>query len=495
MNTRREAAFDLVVLGGGAGGLTVLERASAAGLRVALVERDRPGGECTYYGCVPTKTLVTTAKLLHQIRRAGDFGLMVPDVRADLKEIMAHKDHVVAAISANGSFEPWEERGVRTFRAAGRFASAHELHLCFADGRAETLRAERFVIATGSEPAVPTSPGLREAGYLTNKEMVALAELPEHLVVIGGGPEGVEFGQVFGRFGARVSILETAGHILAKEDEEVACLLQAYLEEEGIEIVCGAEVQSVSRERGKRVVHVAHEDGERREVRGDVVLVAVGRRATTAALNLAAAGVDVDEEGWVRVDDELRTSVPHIWAVGDVTGSLKLTHVAEYQARVAVDAILGTPGAPRADYRVVPWATFTDPPLGRVGMTEAEAREAGHAIAVGRMVFDESERARMMNEARGLVKIVTECDTGQILGASVLGPSGDELIHELALAMHTRTPVAEMFNTVHAYPTLSQTVRSCAEQAAGAATPSVIHRTVNVPLPSGGPPLSASRHM
>lgn len=480
MSTQDASTFDLIVLGGGAGGLTVVDQALQAGLRVALVERDRPGGDCTYYGCVPTKTLLTTAKLLHQMRRGADFGLPAIQVTPDFGSVMAHMRTIVAEVSANGSFQPWEERGVHTFVGAGRFVSKRELVVRSRDGHEATIRGGKFVIATGSEPEVPSIRGLRDVGYLTNVDMLALTELPRHLIVIGGGPIGVEFAQLMRRLGSDVTIVELKGHILPREDEEAALLLQECLADDGVRIVCGTDVADVRADRDQKVVTVVHEhehatdEDRRREVRGDAILVATGRRATTTALNLDAAAVRMDEDGWIEVDDRMRTSAANVWAVGDVVRGPKFTHLADYHARIAVHAILGRPGDLRADYRVLPWVTFTDPELGRVGLTEAEAIEAGHRVAIGRTSFADVERAKIQNETRGTVKIVAERGTGQILGATVLGPSGGELIHELALAMRMRIPVAEVFHTIHAYPTLSEAVRWAAEQAASVATPSAL---------------------
>ena len=277
------------------------------------------------------------------------------------------------------------------------------------------------------------------------------------------------------RLGSAVTIVELKGRILPREDEEAALLLQACLAEEGVGVVCGTDVAGVRGDDDGKVATVVHEHDHatdadrRREVRGDAILVATGRRPTTGELNLGAAGVRTDEDGWIEVDDRMRTSAANVWAVGDVVGGPSFTHLAEHHAGVAAHAILEKAGDRRADDRVLPWVTFTDPELGRVGKTEAEAIEAGHHVAVGRASFADVERAKIQRETRGIVKIVAECGTGQILGASVLGPSGGELIQELALAMRMRVPVAEVFDTIHSYPTLSEAVRRAAEQAASAA--------------------------
>jgi pyruvate/2-oxoglutarate dehydrogenase complex dihydrolipoamide dehydrogenase (E3) component len=245
VSNRDAETFDLIVLGGGAGGLTVVDQANQAGLRVALVERDRPGGDCTYYGCVPTKTLVTTAKLLYQMRRSVEFGLPPVAVTPDFGAVMAHVRRVIAEVSANGSFQPWEDRGVRPFVGEGRFVTNRELVVRLQDGREQTIRGEKFVIATGSRPEVPAIRGLPAVGYLTNVDMVALSELPRRLIVIGGGPIGVEFAQVMRRLGSEVTIVELKGRILPREDEEAALLLQACLADEGVRIVCGTDVAEV----------------------------------------------------------------------------------------------------------------------------------------------------------------------------------------------------------------------------------------------------------
>lgn len=453
--------FDAVVIGAGAGGLTALDELLGAGKRVAIVERHKPGGDCNYWGCVPTKTLLRSAKVAHLARRARDYGIEVGDVRVDFAAVQRRKRAVVDDVSGGGKWDHFWQRGATVYQDSARFVGERTVRV-----GDETITGDAVVIATGSVPAKPPIPGLDRPEVITNVEAVDLPAVPQRLVVIGGGPIGIEFAQLYHRLGSRVVVLEVFGHILPKEDEEVARRLQAYLEGEGIEIHCVAKVQRVEGRDGRACV-VADCGGAVEEFPADTVLVATGRRAMTAELDPAKAGVRTDERGWVVVDEYLRTSAPQVWAVGDCVGGLMFTHMADYMGRIAGHNILH-PEAPRAvDYRVTPWATFTDPALGRVGLTEAEAVQAGHDVVVGRLEWGDLERAKMEGETKGLVKIVAERATKKILGASVLAPSGDDLVAEVALAMRAGLTADDVFWTIHAYPTFSEAIRWSAGRAAG----------------------------
>jgi mercury(II) reductase len=446
------ADFDLVVVGAGAGGLTAAAEAKKKGISVAIVEKDRPGGDCSYYGCVPTKTLIHSAKVLHYIRRAADFGLPKLEVEPDFARVMAHKDKIVDEITAKGSWEPWQEQGFVVFKGTGEFISPNEVSV-----NGEVVRGRRLVVATGTEPSLPPVEGLEEIGYITNVEAVALRSLPRRLIVLGAGPIGLEFAQMFTRFGSRVTVVEMLEQVLPKEDPEVAGLLRQYLEEEGVVVHTSARVRRVERDGDVKVV-VADKDGAELRVQGDELLVATGRRPSTEGLGLHRAGV-ATEKGWVVVDDTLRTTAPHIWAVGDCTGKFLFTHMADYHGRIVAHNMFADGAAvKRVDYRVVPWVTFTDPELARVGLTEKEAQEQGLNPKVARLNFSDIERAHMMLESKGMIKVVAGEDN-KILGATVLGPHADDLIHEFALAMKAGVASSEILAMIHAYPTLSEAVR------------------------------------
>lgn len=444
--------FDLVVIGTGGGGLTVAAEAKKRGISVALVGNDRPGGDCSYYGCVPTKTLIHTAKVLQYIRRAPEYGLPEVEVQPRFDQIMAHVNQMVDEITAGGSWEPWEKQGFTVYRGTGKFISPHEVAV-----NGHRIRGEKIVIAVGTEPAVPPIEGLEEAGYITNVEAVALKELPRRLLVLGAGPIGLEFAQLFSRLGSLVTLVEMEDQLLPKEDPEIADLLREYLEEEGVQVYTRARVERVEVE-GETKLATAVRENQTFCLQADEILVAVGRRAPIEKLALENAGVR-EEKGWIAVDSTMRTSVPHIWAVGDCTGKFLFTHVADYQGRLVAHNLFCKDGeAKEVDYRVVPWVTFTDPELARVGLTEEEAREHGLKVQVGRLKFSDVERAHLMREQRGMIKVVVD-EEKRVLGATVLGPHGDELIHEFALVIKAGLKTHDILSMIHAYPTLSEGVR------------------------------------
>ena len=445
--------FDLVVVGTGAGGLTAASEAKKRGISVALVEKDRPGGDCSYYGCVPTKTLIHTAKVLHTIRRAHEYGLPKIDIEPDFAEVMAHKSRIVEEITAKGSFEPWRKAGYEVFQGAGRFTSDHEVSV-----NGATVRGEKIVVAVGTEPLVPPISGLSEAGYMTNVQTVALKSLPKRVAVLGGGPIGMEFAQMLTRFGSQVTVIEMLDQILPNEDQEVATRLQGYLEEEGIKVHTRSMVKRAEKEGDTKVLVADGDNGEFR-VEADEILVAAGRRPQTDGLGLENAGVETEERGWVKVDDTLRTTTENIWAAGDCTGKYLFTHVADYHGRIIAHNMFSDNGpAMRADYSIVPWATFTDPELAHVGLTERDAKAKGIEVRTAKMDIGDIERAQMMLEQKGMIKVVTDQDT-KILGATILGPRADDLIHEFAIAIKAGMKSHDILEMIHAYPTLSEAVR------------------------------------
>jgi pyruvate/2-oxoglutarate dehydrogenase complex dihydrolipoamide dehydrogenase (E3) component len=444
--------FDLIVIGTGSGGLTAAAEARKKGISVALVEKDRPGGDCSYYGCVPTKTMIHTARVLQYIRRAPEYGLPAVEIRPRFEQIMAHTNQMVDEVTAGGSWEPWEKRGFTVYQGAGKFLSPHEVEV-----NGDRISGDKIVIAVGTEPAVPPIEGLAEAGYITNVEAVTLKELPRRLLVLGAGPIGMEFAQMFTRFGSLVTVLEMEDQILPREDPEVAGFLRGFLDEERVSIHTGITVEQVYQEGGTRFVTGLQGD-RTLNFQTDVILVAAGRRAPLEQLALKKAGVK-EEKGWIAVDDTLRTSVPHIWAVGDCTGKFLFTHVADYQGRLVAHNLFASPRqAKRVEYQVVPWVTFTDPELAHVGLTEQQAQDHGLKVQVGRLNFSDVERAHLMREQRGMLKVVAGEDR-RILGATVLGPHADELIHEFALAIKAGLKTHDVLSMIHAYPTLSEAVR------------------------------------
>lgn len=438
---------NLVILGGGAGGLVVASVAAQLGLKVTLIEKaDKLGGDCLHYGCVPSKTLIHAARVASLMRRGSEFGLPACDVKVDLGKVADHVQSVIERIQVHDDPERFRSYGCEVIFAAASFIDSHKVQV-----NDEVIRGRRFVIATGSQPFIPPIEGLEEAGYLTNENLFSLRDLPARLVVLGGGPVGLEMAQAFARLGSHVTVVERLPHLLPQEDPEVADTLKAQLESEGLIIHTTTAVERVSREGDTTQVGCS----EGLVIETDALLVAVGRRPVVDGLGLDVAGVVHSAKG-IPVDRRQRTSQKHIFACGDVCGPYPLTHMAEYQAGIVIsNAIFRVPK--KTDYRVVPWVTYTDPELARVGMTEQQARDKGIEPEVLRFPFQDIDRAITDRETSGLAKLVVH--KGKILGASILGPHAGELIHEIVLAMKTGAGIGDISATIHAYPTLAQVNR------------------------------------
>ena len=454
--------FDLLVIGGGSAGLKAARTAAKMGRRVALAEERELGGECFWAGCVPTKAMVRVADVWHLVRRAGEFGMEVDVRRADFRDAMAYKERAVHAVGGGGDPDAGLGRlGVRYFHARATFCDPNVVQI----GR-DVVRAENILLATGTIPFVPHIDGLEETGYITNREAVALERLPKSLLVLGGGPIGLEFAQVFRRFGAEVTVVELGPQILPTEDAQVAELVTGYLREEGIRIMTEAQAVSVSkRQDGKAMVVRSGETAETLVV--EEILVATGRAAAVGDLDLESAGVDHSQRA-ITSNEFLRTNQPHIWAAGDCAGGYLFTHVASYEGKLAAENMFGDNPRPY-DPRVVPRATFVDPEVASIGYTETGAIKAGLDISMQTFSFADLDRAILYGEARGLVKLVIEVKTGQIAGGHIVGPHASSVIQEVVLAMQHRLPVTAIAETMHAYPSFPEAV-----EAAALSTPSYV---------------------
>lgn len=454
-----EKEYDLIVIGSGAAGSTAATTAARLGKRVALIERDKLGGTCLNYGCDPTKTLLHTAHLLHQARHASTLGLRIPKAEADWAEVQAHVRQVQETIRG-GTPEQGRAgivaQGIDLFMGEAMFTSPHEIRV-----NGETLRGERFVIATGTVPFVPDIEGLSEAGYITNVEAVSLPELPKRLVVIGCGPIGLEFAQLFSRFGVQVVVLERGKEPLPREDRELAMALCSLLTAEGIRLELGSEMRcgKIS-ERGK-VIHIHGQEGKHEDLVTDQLLVAVGRRPALGALNLEAAGVHYTEEG-ITTNATLRTNVPHIWAAGDITSQYQFTHVASDQGELVAHNVFAQKPL-EFDDRVIPWVTFTDPELARVGWSEADLQKAKIEYRVGRVNFDKLDRAIANHQTSGSVKLLADAD-GKLLGGHILGANAGDLIALVVYAMRFGLTVKMLAEAMLPYPTMAEAVRWAATQ-------------------------------
>jgi pyruvate/2-oxoglutarate dehydrogenase complex dihydrolipoamide dehydrogenase (E3) component len=450
------AEHDLIVIGGGTAGLVTSAGAAGIGARVALIEQDRLGGECLWTGCVPSKALIACARAAHGVYTARRFGVDVPAVGVDFGRVMQWVHEAQRRIEPHDSPERFRSLGVEVVRGTARFVGERTLRV---DGR--VMSAKRVVIATGSKPAVPPIDGLSDVPFFTNETIFSLERQPETLLVLGAGPIGLELAQAFARLGTTVRVLEAAPQLLPREDEELAGLLGGQLAAEEVEILLDTTVTRVSREGRTMRLSARRGDGTPVMVEGDTLLVATGRVSNVALLETENAGVETGKSGVV-VDERLRTTGGGVWAAGDVTGGLRFTHVADYQARLVVRNAF-FPLASKADYSAVPWVTFTEPELAHVGLTEREARERhGDGVRVWKRRFDDVDRAMADGEPHGMVKLVTD-RKGKILGGHILGHGAGNLIGEVVLAMNHGIPAGKLGNTIHAYPTYPEAIKQAAE--------------------------------
>ena len=435
---------DVVVIGGGPGGLVIASVAGQLGLRVTLIEKsEHLGGDCLHSGCVPSKTLINSARLAHRMRHAAQLGLTDCDPEIDINRVLDRVDSVIARIQLHDDPERFRRYGCDVRFGAARFLNPHEISV-----NEEVIRSKRFVIATGSQPLVPPIPGIAEVGYDTNETIFKRRELPPRLAVIGGGPVGIELAQAFARLGSRVTIVEAADRILPVADSEVSAVLRQVLEDEGITLQLSCQVENARRDGDSRQLFLTNGAS----VECERILVAAGRRPAVFGLGLDEAGVEHNAKAVV-VDARLRTSQRHIYAVGDVCGPYQFTHMAEYQAGIVLASLLFR--VPRkVDYRVIPSVIYTDPEAAQVGLTEEEAQAQGIRYEIARFPINEIDRAITDGNDEGFIKILIA--RGRLAGASLVSAHAGELIHELALAMQVKAKAGDISRLIHAYPTLSQ---------------------------------------
>jgi len=444
--------FDAIVIGTGQAGPSLAVRLAGKGRKTAIIERKRFGGTCVNVGCIPTKTLVASARAAYVARTAADFGVVIDgSVRVDMPKVKARKDAIVA--ESTGNVEKWLRRtsNVTVIEGHARFAGPHLVEV----GQRQ-LEAPEIFINTGGRPTIPKIEGLEKIDFLTSSGMMDLDLLPEHLIVLGGSYIGLEFAQMYRRFGSRVTVVEMNPRLVAREDPEVSQGLQAILEREDITVRLNAEcVRLEKRDRGV-AMHVSCED-EPREIVGTHLLVAVGRVPNTDDLGLDRAGVATDARGFIKVDDQLATNVPGIWALGDANGRGAFTHTSYNDYEIAAANLLDHDPRRLSD-RFPVYALFTDPPLARAGMTEAEARASGRPVLVGRRPMARVGRARERGETQGFMNVLVDADTKKILGAALLGIEADEAIHCIIDVMNAGVPYTAISRAVHIHPTVSELI-------------------------------------
>jgi pyruvate/2-oxoglutarate dehydrogenase complex dihydrolipoamide dehydrogenase (E3) component len=443
-------AFDAIVIGTGQSGPSLAHRLAGAGMRVAIIERYRFGGTCVNTGCTPTKTLVASAYAAHMARRAGEYGVMIDGaISVDMKKVKERKDYVLG-FSTRGI-----ERGLRSnpsitvYKGHGHFTGPRAVQV-----GDDTLTAPRIFINVGGRAVVPDIPGLKDVTYLTNSSLLDIDFLPPHLLVVGGSYVGLEFAQVFRRFGSKVTIFEMAPRLIPREDEDVSAAIVDILQSEGIDLRLGVKGMRIAK-RNDGIAVTPDFDTGKREVVGTHLLLAVGRRPNTDDLGLKEAGIATDKKGFIQVDDQLRTNVPGVWAMGDCNGRGAFTHTSYNDFEIVAANILDNDPR-RVSDRITAYNLYTDPPLGRAGMTEADVRKSGKPALMAKMAMANVSRAFEKGETQGFMKILVDRDSRQFMGASILGVGGDEVIHVILDMMYAKAPYTVMQRAVHIHPTVSE---------------------------------------
>ena len=441
--------FDAIIVGAGQAGPPLAGRLTRAGQKVAVIERKLVGGTCVNYGCIPTKTLVASAHAAQTARRGAEYGVGTGEITVDMAKVKTRKDKIV--LGDRSGVESWLEGmdGCTFIRGHARFEDAHTISV---DGR--VLEADKIFLNVGGRAVAPDMPGLSEIDYMTNVGILELDTVPEHLVIIGGSYIALEFAQMYRRFGARVTVIEKGPRLTSREDEDVSATIKEILEGEGIAVVVDANaIQFTKRDNG---FDVLPRDGAE-PITGTDLLVAVGRQPNTDDLGLGKAGVHTDDRGYIVVDDQLRTNVDHIWAMGDCNGRGAFTHTSYNDFEIVAANLLD--GIPRrVSDRITTYALYIDPPLGRAGMTVDQVRKSGRKALVGKRPMTRVGRAVEKGETQGFMKVVVDADTDEILGAAILGVGGDEVIHAILDVMSAKAPCITLSRTMHIHPTVSELV-------------------------------------
>jgi len=438
--------YDLIIIGGGSGGLSAAAGAAKFGAKVALIEKNKMGGECLWTGCVPSKAIIRSAEVAHLLRTAKEFGLETGKTKFNFSKVINRVQKVIKNIEPHDSPKRFRKLGVDVFFGSPAFLNKHEI----AVGK-KILRGKKFIISTGSRPYEFPIPGLKEAGYLTNENIFTNKKFPKTFLVIGGGPIGAEMAQAFARLGSKVHIFDRGEHILSKEDKDVSLVVEKVFKQEGINVLTKTEILKVGRKGKKKVIYFKHR-GKKKSIAGDEILLAIGRAPNIEGLNLKGIGVKYDKRK-IHVNARLQTSVSNIFAVGDVKGGYLFTHMASYEAGIALmNTLFKLPT--KADYSIVPWATYVDPEVAHVGLQEYEAKDKGLDYLVLKHPFKDVDRAQTEGEIEGFVKVITD-KKGHILGVTIVGPKAGELLAEYVLAIRKKLKIQDIFKTIHTYPTLS----------------------------------------
>lgn len=450
--------YDAIIIGSGQAGKPLAMALARAGWKTALIERAYIGGTCVNYGCTPTKTMFNSARVAYLARRGADYGVHNGAVTVDMVEVRRRKQDIVESFRNGGLKAIKKTDNLNLLTGEAKFNGQHEIEVQLSDGGTRILTAEKIFINTGGRAVVPEIEGLKDVATLDSTSIMELDELPEHLLVIGGGYIGLEFGQMFRRFGSRVTIAHRGGQLLDREDADVAEEVAKILQEDGIEVLLHAEARRVKKE-GNSIHLIAQTPQGEQTLSGSHLLVAAGRTPNSEQLNLSAAGVEADKQGFVKVNHRLETKVGGVYALGDVKGGPAFTHISYDDFRIIRTNLLQG-GDATTEGRLVPYTVFIDPQLGRVGMSESEAREKGLNVRVAKLPMSHVARAIEMSETRGFIKAVVDADTKQILGAAVLGVEGGELMAMLEIAMMGKVPYTALQDAIFAHPTLAESLNN-----------------------------------
>lgn len=463
-----ELEYSLIVIGAGAGGLVVAIGAAKAGKKVLLIEKGHYGGDCTNFGCIPSKALIASAHIAQAIRTSDEFGIHLKEKAFDAQSALSRVRGIVSQIREEEEPDKLAKHGVETLTGKAHFIDSHTLEVFFEGGGSQKVTGENIVLAVGSHPVIPDIKGLEETPYLTNETLYDLKEIPESLAVLGGGPIGCEMAQAFHRLGSKVSIIQRSGRLLKKEDPEAGERIRECMEKEGVRVFLDCQTNSITQESNK--IHLAllnKKSDEHKSLSVDKVLVSVGRKPSVSGLALDKAGVELGQRGEIEIDAYGRTSQKHIWAVGDCNGIAIFTHMAENQARGVLKNLLVAPLKFKLDLKqAIPRCTYTDPEVAGVGLTEGEAKElyGSSKLAIYHVPFSQVDRAITASRTEGFVKIVTKKWSSRILGATVVGERAGEMLQEISLAMQQGIPLRKLAGLIHPYPVYSLAIRKAADQ-------------------------------
>jgi dihydrolipoamide dehydrogenase len=454
--------IEVVIIGGGLGGYVAAIKAAQLGLKVVLVEKDKLGGVCLNWGCIPTKALVSTAELLNNLQRAGEFGIQVKDYSFDFPAIMKRKDMITKRLTS-GVEQLMKANRVKVIKGEGQIIEPGTVEVTVTAGEKEMIKSKNIMIATGSKVMRLPIPGIDNEGVITSDGALSLSELPSRMVIIGGGVVGIEFAGIFKALGVEVTVVEMLPRILLPIDEEIALRLTQVLKRKGIEILTDCKVKEIKKNNQNLEVLISTNHGEEK-IETEKVLLAAGRVPELGNIDVQRLGIELDK-GAIKVDEKMSTNIPGIYAVGDVVGKIMLAHVASREGIVAVENISGTEVL--MDYKVVPNCVFSMPEVASVGLTEEEARKENHNIKVSKFPFIANGKALSMGETEGMVKIIADADTSELLGFHILGAHASDLIAEGTLALSVEATAFEIVNTIHAHPTLSEAIAEAAEGITG----------------------------